>query len=441
MIRLNFFAVGVAMLAIGCVDDNLEYGTDIGALQAQGELPEPNSYGIAESVSDLGPIDLSNPFFSTEFASNGRSCVPCHDPAAGWTTSGDLSRELFRESDGLDPLFRIHDTGTRPDAPIDTESQRRRAFKPTIRRGLVRFPQSVSPDAEFEVIAVDDPYGFGTPALYTKFRRPTPTANEKLVASILWTNGPQADIPALLAGLFTAATTFHGQGTVPPPEANEAAGLFMRSIFHAQAEDRIAGRLDVGGARGGPVYLSQQEFFEGINSGEDFDPKVFDIFDAWLDEDNCRHGGVTRRQARRRASIARGQEIFNFKEFPNGGTCSGCHNAPNVGTSSVFRMRNIGTSEPTPRVRRYLPVLTLRNKTTGEVIEVTDIGRAEATGLWDDIGRFRTPPLRGLASRAPYFHDGRARTIAEVIKHYEDRFDIDFTHRERKDLEAFLSAL
>jgi hypothetical protein len=431
--------VGAIVLVFGfatpaCVEGP-EVGTEAEALSVEGEweLPATNSYGVAASVSSLGPIDFSNAFFSTEFSGNGRSCVPCHDPRAGWTISDEVATQLFDESDGLDPLFRIHDVGTRPDAETETLSDRKKAYSPMTDRGLVRFPASVPPAFEFEVIAVDDPYGFGTPEAFTRFRRPTATASEQQVVSITWTGGPH-DIPSFLATLFGAATTFHGQGVVPPQEASEEAAAFMFSVFHAQAEDNVAGRLDADGARGGPVHLSQQEFFEGINSGEDFDPKVFDIYDAWL-------GATGDRAQRRRAAIARGQEIFNFKTFGNGATCSRCHNAPNVGSSSTFRMLSSRAAEPSPELRHVLPVITIRNKATGEVSEVTDFGRAASTGLWADVGRFRVPPLRGLAARAPYFHNGRARTLMELIKHYEDVFNIDFEGTERKDLEAFLSAL
>jgi cytochrome c peroxidase len=57
------------------------------------------------------------------------------------------------------------------------------------------------------------------------------------------------------------------------------------------------------------------------------------------------------------------------------------------------------------------------------------------------VGKFRAPPLRGLASRAPYFHDGQARTIGAVIRYYQKRFDMRMTWSQRHDLEAFLGAL
>jgi cytochrome c peroxidase len=53
----------------------------------------------------------------------------------------------------------------------------------------------------------------------------------------------------------------------------------------------------------------------------------------------------------------------------------------------------------------------------------------------------KVPTLRGLAARAPYFHDGSARSLKEVIQFYKDRFDIELSGAQRDDLEAFLRAL
>jgi len=62
------------------------------------------------------------------------------------------------------------------------------------------------------------------------------------------------------------------------------------------------------------------------------------------------------------------------------------------------------------------------------------------TGRWKDIGRFKGPTLRALASRAPYFHNGSAKDLNEVVR-FDDRFGIGFTDQERDDLVAFLKAL
>ncbi|MGZ3446646.1 MAG: c-type cytochrome, partial [Myxococcaceae bacterium] len=60
---------------------------------------------------------------------------------------------------------------------------------------------------------------------------------------------------------------------------------------------------------------------------------------------------------------------------------------------------------------------------------------------WKDVGRFKGPILRGLAARAPYFHNGAAATLEDVIRFYDERFALGFTARERSDLLAFLASL
>lgn len=48
-----------------------------------------------------------------------------------------------------------------------------------------------------------------------------------------------------------------------------------------------------------------------------------------------------------------------------------------------------------------------------------DTGREQVSGQPADRGRFRTPSLRNVAVTGPYMHDGRFRTLEEVIEHYD----------------------
>jgi mono/diheme cytochrome c family protein len=54
---------------------------------------------------------------------------------------------------------------------------------------------------------------------------------------------------------------------------------------------------------------------------------------------------------------------------------------------------------------------------------------------------YRTTPLRGLWQHAPYFHDGSARTLADVVAHYDRALDLQLTQRQKKDLEQYLKSL
>src|SRR5262249_9744787 len=148
--------------------------------------------------------------------------------------------------------------------------------------------------------------------------------------------------------------------------------------------------------------------------------------------------------------IARGEEVFNTTPInitgvaglndvlntPNiPGFCGTCHDTPNVGDHSVKAPLNIGIANAgrnSPPVLDIsgLPVFTLKctqGSLAGQTFVVTDPGRAMITGNCADIGKLKGPILRGLASRAPYFHNGSAATLADVVNFYDKRFNIGFT--------------
>ena len=233
--------------------------------------------------------------------------------------------------------------------------------------------------------------------------------------------------------------------------------------------DDAAGELDAQGAAGGPEMLVEAPYYPGINdplggnpTGAAFDPKAFTVFARWL---NLNSAGP---HAAARAAVARGEAVFDTHPLtitnvaglndvlgmPTiSGTCSTCHDTPNVGNHSRPVPLDIGTShvaahEPAPEVLAALAQLSLPNlpvyKLTcpGRTVRyTTDPGRALITGLCSDVGRIKGPILRGLAARAPYFHNGSAATLHEVVEFYNQRFRMGLTAREKADLVAFLSSL
>ncbi|HJR53060.1 MAG TPA: c-type cytochrome [Gemmatimonadota bacterium] len=54
---------------------------------------------------------------------------------------------------------------------------------------------------------------------------------------------------------------------------------------------------------------------------------------------------------------------------------------------------------------------------------------------------YRTTPLRGLWQHPPYFHDGSAETLADVVGHYTRVLTLDLTTEEQQDLVEFLKSL
>jgi hypothetical protein len=211
--------------------------------------------------------------------------------------------------------------------------------------------------------------------------------------------------------------------------------------------------------------------------GPDFDPRAFTLFDAWksLVTGTPPHAAprprvpfvsvrdprpdpataAAARSADARRAIARGQEIFNTRPIPiagvNGlndvlrvpvlqGTCTTCHDTPNAGNHSTSLPLDLGLTTEARRTPD-LPLYTFRNRTTAEIVRTTDPGRALVTGKWKDMSLFKGPILRALAARPPYFHNGSAATLEDVIDFYNLRFGLMLTTQDRSDLAAFLRAL
>jgi len=56
-------------------------------------------------------------------------------------------------------------------------------------------------------------------------------------------------------------------------------------------------------------------------------------------------------------------------------------------------------------------------------------------------GLYRTTPLRALWQHAPYFHDGSAATLADVVEHYDGFFVLELSESQKSDLVSFLSSI
>ena len=327
-------------------------------------------------------------------------------------------------------------------------------------KGLIRVGLPVPPTAEFDLSAVDDPYGYASASELSLFRRPLPSTNLGFLSTVMWDGrepGPAAaGLTASLLHQSNDATRGHAQATQDLPAATQQAIVdFELALYTAQSSDHDAGLLDQDGALGGATTLTGQLFFFGINdplggnpSGAPFNPTAMTMYEAW--------SGLTygdNYQAR--AAVARGQALFNSKPIAIvgvkglnddlgvasiAGTCTTCHDTPNVGNHSVAAPLDLGLTDAARRTPD-LPLYTLHNKTTGELVQTTDPGRALISGRWKDIGRFKGPILRAVASRAPYFHNGSAANLIQVVDFYDTRFAIGLTAQEKADLVAFLKTL
>ena len=71
----------------------------------------------------------------------------------------------------------------------------------------------------------------------------------------------------------------------------------------------------------------------------------------------------------------------------------------------------------------------------------TDLGKGMISGLCSDVNRVKGPILRGLAARAPYFHNGAAATLLQAVNFYNQRFAMNLTEEQKHQLVAFLNSL
>ncbi|MGC2766720.1 MAG: hypothetical protein WB607_14535 [Candidatus Acidiferrum sp.] len=312
---------------------------------------------------------------------------------------------------------------------------------------------------------------------------------------IIFSNYPSS-LMSDLAHQSVDATITHaqGDGTRPTPAEQQQIINFETQLFTAQLFDSRTGLLNRDGANGGPALLTTQPFFITVNSSVhalvpsleppgglvtpgdgQFTPNIFDLYQAWTQQ----NGGYYNDLAEARKSIARGEELFNSLQIPISGvaginddvavgglvaggiptlqgTCGTCHDTPNVGNHSFPTPLNIGTGDPSPSSPfvnlggldlSYLPQITVCQKapTTGlptnNCKTTTDLGQALIDGNFDHVGKIKGPILRGLAGRAPYFHNGSAATLMDVVDFYNTRFTLNLTDQQRRDLVAFLKTL
>jgi cytochrome c peroxidase len=470
-IGLPFAHIAIAAPALlfaasACIDLP-EEDTVVSSATVANDQPYANSLGTAATYTTAGVIDLGGPFFKS-LGSNGRSCSSCHQLDEGLSITPSAIRSRFIATCGTDPLFATVDGSNSPRADVSTLAARRTAFSMLLNKGLIRVGLPIPANAEFTLSAVDDPYHFASASELSLFRRPLPTTNIGFLTTVMWDGRgmiPGSTIDADLLAQANIANLTHAQATAPLTAAQASAIVsFEKSLYTAQYRDNAAQELASRGSNGDAAapsdFLATQPFYLGINdplgdprTGAAFDPIVFRIYDAWATTPT---GTSSKNQARQ--SILRGQTVFNTKPIPITGvaglndnpafgspailhgTCTTCHDTPNVGNHSVGLPLDIGLTDAARRTPD-MPLYTLQNLATGATVQVTDPGRALITGKWADIGKFKGPILRGLAARPPYFHNGFAAALTDVINFYNTRFAIGFTAQEQADLLAFLRSL
>ena len=132
----------------------------------------------------------------------------------------------------------------------------------------------------------------------------------------------------------------------------------------------------------------------------------------------------------------RGLRIFVGK-----GNCSSCHSGPNF-TSGEFR--NNGFSTDAGRIEGVKVALASRFNLAGSY---NDDPQKRARALQEpEAGAFKVPTLRHLMLTAPYGHDGKRETLADVVRHYSEKGSaalpaLKLSAAEQTDLVVFLESI
>jgi hypothetical protein len=211
----------------------------------------------------------------------------------------------FASTGGSDPLFADVDGANCAGVSRGDAS----AHSLLVNHGLVRIALPVPDNAQFTLQTVYDPYGCADTVdsstgkrMLSVYRRPLPSTNLKFLSAVMFdgretvaplnnaarsrpTSSPISSIKRLTRRLDTRKPASPQRARRCRPIVN-----FEMSLFSAQLRDNAAGTLAAQGASGGPVNLSTQAYYPGINdslggnpTGAPFDTHVFTLFSAWAD--------------------------------------------------------------------------------------------------------------------------------------------------------------
>jgi len=246
---------------------------------------------------------------------------------------------------------------------------------------------------------------------------------------------------------------------------------FELQLYGAQAVSNVAGKLV---EPDGPSGIGPEAMAKGRDGvlGNNTTQYVIPMENKWAD---LPAGKTPAEKARNEflESVQRGHDVFFYRTFwikdamhinsvglgnPIKRTCATCHGMHMTGMDTANGWMDLGTTnhpyalEPAESPwAKDLPPLPLFKITCredlpphpflGRVIYTQDPGRALISGKCEDVGAIVIQQFRGLAARAPYFSNGSAANLRELVDFYDRRFNIKYTEAEKTDLINFLESL
>lgn len=346
---------------------------------------------------DYGRFGEGRRLFRHEtFGGNGRTCQTCHSNVTG-TVSPEDARRRFAEN-RRDPLF-VHD-----------------GSDDGIGHGISRMLHDatvlVKIDLPLNVSLADD-----LSARSVTVRRGIPTTlNTPALDSVLMWDGREPN----LASQARNAIHNHAQSDFVSDAEMQRIADFEKSaeFFSSPALRRFA--------RGGPPPQLPEGYTESEKRGRRF------FVDAPLAGDR------------------------------KNGLCAVCHSGPMLNQTNQFapppirpglRFQSVLVSELNTAGNPVREFIFENPDGTKKTIKSPDPGRALITGQsqnaqFDNVNAFKIPTLWGIRHTAPYFHDNSAKTLEDVVAHYNKFFEIAtapnpvvLTEQDQKDMVAYMKLL
>jgi hypothetical protein len=467
------------------------------------EVTFNNALGKLGILNADGPIDMKEHPFFQPLGSNGRACVTCHQPSDSMGLSLASIRQMWDLSKGSDPLFSPIDGMNCPNLTRGDEASHSLLLNRGLFRVGLPWPprprNGVPVEAEFTIEVVRDPTGCNTHPDYgldsknptvSVYRRPRVAANTKYVIyeggatnakriAMIGDRDPftgkymsmnimsDAREVSLRTQALGAARDHMELPNGFPADVLDKIVAFEEQVYAGQVESNVGGLLQY---EGGPEAVGPRNLLaKNRGLGDNFGTPLFFSFDMWKQP----APGETAEQRDFRESVARGHDVFFIRPFlitdsshintvglgsPAKRTCATCHNSVMAGTDLSAGWVDVGTTNrpwareavpnPWTNDKHELPLFKITcnedarpHPFLGREIYTQDPGRALISGKCIDVGSIVMGQFRGLAARAPYFSNGSATSLRDLVDFYDRRFNIGYTEQEKVDLTNFLSVL
>lgn len=257
--------------------------------------------------------------------------------------------------------------------------------------------------------------------------------------------------PTLLNALFNTGQFWDGRADTLEDQA--PLPLINPLEMGEQTHDQVIARL-----RAIPEY---REPFQSVFGGEATIKKLAQAIAAY--ERTLVSGDAPFDRFFAGESSAMSEEAKRgFALFRGKARCSRCHTfSEQLPFFTDFSYHNTGVATNHPDFKALArKVFNLSQRPQAEsAIDAlaqqpggNELGRVLVTYQPFDIGSYKTPSLRNVALTAPYFHDGSAKTLADVVRFYNDggkdninrEWDLtslSLSESEQRDLIAFLQSL